>query len=83
MKTSLQIRKIPQKIAEIIQKLILQPRSMIHERKNRKKGFFLFLTKKLGGLANSKKTGAWKGKLMKFFVNPKEVERAKNGTNII
>ena len=51
--------------------------------KTEKKGFFLFLTKKLGGLANSKKTGAWKGKLMKFFVNPKEVERAKNGTNII
>ena len=30
----------------------------------------------------SKKTGAWKGKLMRIFVNPKEVERAKNGTNI-
>ena len=31
----------------------------------------------------SKNTGVWKGKLIRFFVNPKEVERAKNGTNII
>ena len=31
----------------------------------------------------SKKTGPWKGKLMKFFVNPKAIETAKNGTNII
>ena len=34
-------------------------------------------------LHKSKKTGAWKGKLMRVFVNPKEVKRAKNGTNII
>ena len=33
--------------------------------------------------ATAKKTGAWNGKLMRFFVNPKEVERAKNGNNII
>ena len=32
---------------------------------------------------DSKNTGAWKGKLKRFFVNPKAVEMAKNGTNII
>ena len=31
----------------------------------------------------TKNTGAWKGKLKSFFVNPKAVEMAKNGTNII
>ena len=32
---------------------------------------------------STKKTGAWKGKLIRFFINPKAVETAKNGTNII
>ena len=44
----------------------------------------------LGGLNNhitgkyifSKNTGAWKGKLKGFFVDPYAVELAKNGTNI-
>ena len=31
----------------------------------------------------SKNTGAWKGRLKGFFVDPYTVELAKNGTNII
>ena len=31
----------------------------------------------------TKKTGAWKGRLKRFFVDPYSVELAKNGTNII
>ena len=33
--------------------------------------------------ANPKKTGAWKGRLRRFFVDPYAVELAKNGNNII
>ena len=34
-------------------------------------------------LDSSKNTWAWKGKLKRFFVNPKAVEMEKNGTDII
>ena len=34
-------------------------------------------------LHNSKNTGAWKGRLKRFFVNPYTVELAKNGTSVI
>ena len=33
--------------------------------------------------ASSKNTGAWKGRLKRFFVDPYTIELAKNGTNII
>ena len=33
--------------------------------------------------SGSKNTGAWKGRLKRFFVDPYTVELAKNGTNII
>ena len=29
-----------------------------------------------------KNTGAWKGRLKRFFVDPETLELAKNGTNI-
>ena len=31
---------------------------------------------------NPKNTGAWKGRLKSFFVDPKEIEVAKNDINI-
>ena len=31
----------------------------------------------------SKNTGAWKGRLKRFFVNPYPEELAKNGANVI
>ena len=34
-------------------------------------------------LSGPKNTGAWKGRLKRFFVDPYTVELAKNGTNII
>ena len=34
-------------------------------------------------LGDAKNTGAWKGRLKRFFVDPYAVELAKNGTNII
>ena len=34
-------------------------------------------------LAYTKNTGAWKGRLKRFFVDPYPVKLAKNGTNII
>ena len=34
-------------------------------------------------LYNPKNTGAWKGRLKRFFVDPYTVELAKNDTNII
>ena len=32
---------------------------------------------------HSKNTGAWKGRLKRFFIDPYAGEIAKNGTNII
>ena len=37
----------------------------------------------LVSIAKSKNTGAWKGRLKRFFVDPFVVELATNGTNII
>ena len=34
-------------------------------------------------IANTKNTGAWKGRLKRFLVDPYPVELAKNGTDII
>ena len=34
-------------------------------------------------VAKAKNTGAWKGRLKRFFVNPYPEELAKNGANVI
>ena len=47
------------------------------------KCYSLWLEMETQTMDNPKNTGAWKGRLKSFFVDPYTVELAKNGTNII
>ena len=81
-----------QRSADIINRIFANfPRAMIH-RETKKYPYFCFLFSSrsesskdtfLNPLVNPKNTGAWKGRLKRFFVGPFAVGLAKNGTNVI
>ena len=52
MRTGLEIRYIPKKKAKIIQKLISQPKSMIHGRENGKNEDFVIFDPKMRQIRN-------------------------------